>query len=322
MAGRPRQPVTPPPGGALIESFLEMMAAERNAAANTLESYRRDLVDFAGFLARRGGLLAKATAEDIAAYLAALEAAGLAATTAARRLSALRQFHRFIAGEGTRPDDPSAAIAGPRRGRRLPKYLDEGQVEALIAAAAAATRTAGESDITAARLYALVECLYATGLRVSELVGLPLAALAHDPRFLLVRGKGGRERLVPLSLPARAALGRWLELRPKAVPPRQAPFVFPAATRTGFMTRQHFAQLLKGLAGQAGLDPAAVSPHVLRHAFASHLLAHGADLRAVQSMLGHADISTTEIYTHVLDERLRALVQGHHPLARKGRPGS
>ncbi len=321
MAGRPRRTASlPPMGAALIERFLEMMAAERNAAANTLDSYRRDLADFAGFLGRRGGALGAASAADVTAYLDELQAAGAATATAARRLSALRQFHRFVLSEGVRADDPSAAVAGPRRGRRLPKYLDEDQVGALLAAAAAAVQ--GGGGTAALRTHALLECLYASGLRVSELVGLPLAALAHDPRFVLVRGKGGRERLVPLSLPARAALEAWLVLRPKGLPARQAPFVFPAATRSGHMTRQHFGQVLKRLAGLAGLDPAAVSPHVLRHAFASHLLAHGADLRAVQSMLGHADIATTEIYTHVLDERLRALVQGHHPLARKPPPGA
>nr|WP_233559955.1 site-specific tyrosine recombinase XerD [Oleomonas cavernae] len=302
----------------LIETFLEMMTAERNAAANTIASYRRDLADYAGFLVRQGRTLGQAAPEDVEAYFASVEGRGLKPATAARRLSALRQFHRFVLADGVRTDDPTSRIEAPRRGRRLPKYLSEEEVEALLQAAVKGIETAAglSRQRRALRQLALVEMLYATGLRVSELVGLPLAALAHDPRFALVRGKGGRERLVPLSQPARAALSRWLEVRPAALLPKQAKWLFPAGTATGHMTRQHFAQGMKALAIEAGIEPERVSPHVLRHAFASHLLAHGADLRVVQTLLGHADISTTEIYTHVLDEKLRTLVNRHHPMAK------
>ncbi|RJF90011.1 site-specific tyrosine recombinase XerD [Oleomonas cavernae] len=295
-----------------------MMTAERNAAANTIASYRRDLADYAGFLVRQGRTLGQAAPEDVEAYFASVEGRGLKPATAARRLSALRQFHRFVLADGVRTDDPTSRIEAPRRGRRLPKYLSEEEVEALLQAAVKGIETAAglSRQRRALRQLALVEMLYATGLRVSELVGLPLAALAHDPRFALVRGKGGRERLVPLSQPARAALSRWLEVRPAALLPKQAKWLFPAGTATGHMTRQHFAQGMKALAIEAGIEPERVSPHVLRHAFASHLLAHGADLRVVQTLLGHADISTTEIYTHVLDEKLRTLVNRHHPMAK------
>lgn len=319
--GRPPGPPAFQPKGedaALLDAFLEMMVAERGAAANTVSSYRRDLLDFAAFLATRGTGLARATTGDVEAYFAQGQSLALKPSTAARRLSALRQFHRFALSDGVRADDPTSRIASPRQGRRLPKYLSEAEVEALLSIAAAALGTAAgrAGEKRRMRFLALLEILYATGLRVSELVGLPLAALAHDPRFVLVRGKGGRERMVPLSEPARAAIARWLKLRPAGLLPKQARFLFPAGTATGHMTRQHFAQGLKVLAGEAGIDPARVSPHVLRHAFASHLLAHGADLRVVQTLLGHADISTTEIYTHILDEKMRALVNRHHPMAR------
>jgi integrase/recombinase XerD len=318
--GRPPK-AAPSLGGeadSLIETFLEMMTAERNAAANTIASYRRDLGDYAGFLVGQGRTLGQATPEDVEAYFASVEGQGLKPATAARRLSALRQFHRFVLADGMRTDDPTSRIEAPRRGRRLPKYLSEDEVEALLQVAVKGIETAAglSRQRRALRQLALVEMLYATGLRVSELVGLPLAALAHDPRFALVRGKGGRERLVPLSEPARAALGRWLEVRPAALLPKQAKWLFPAGTATGHMTRQHFALGMKALAIEAGIEPERVSPHVLRHAFASHLLAHGADLRVVQTLLGHADISTTEIYTHVLDEKLRTLVNRHHPMAK------
>lgn len=319
--GRPKAvPAYVPQGAeaALIEGFLEMMAAERNAAANTIASYRRDLIDYAAFLAGRGQALDRAGADQVAAYFESVEGRGLKPSTAARRLSALRQFHRFALSDGLRPDDPTSRIEAPRQGRRLPRYLSEDEVEAMLRIAAdALTGTAGPSrEKRAIRFLALLEILYATGLRVTELVGLPLSALTHDPRFVLVRGKGGRERLVPLSDPARAAIARWLGFRPKGLLPKQAKWLFPAGTATGHMTRQHFAQGLKALAIEAGIEPERVSPHVLRHAFASHLLAHGADLRVVQTLLGHADISTTEIYTHILDEKLRTLVNRHHPMAR------
>ncbi|MFA5121561.1 site-specific tyrosine recombinase XerD [Zavarzinia sp.] len=319
--GRPKVvPAFAPRGrtAALIDGFLEMMAAERGAAANTLAAYRRDLTDYAFFLERQGRSLDAAAAEDVEAYFASVEGRGLKPSTAARRLSALRQFHRFALSDGIRTDDPTSRIEAPRQGRRLPKYLSEEEVERLLGLAADGLgKAAGKSgEKRRMRFLALLEILYATGLRVSELVGLPLAALAQDPRFVLVRGKGGRERLVPLSDPARSAIARWLKLRPVGLLPKQAKFLFPAGTATGHMTRQHFAQGLKALAAEAGLDPARVSPHVLRHAFASHLLAHGADLRVVQTLLGHADISTTEIYTHILDEKLRTLVNRHHPMAK------
>lgn len=309
------------PGGRaadVIDAFLEMMAAERNAARNTLAAYRTDLIDYAAFLAKQGGSIDRAGPEDVEAYFASVEGRGLKPSTAARRLSALRQFHRFSLDDGLRTDDPTSRIEAPRRGRRLPKYLTEDEVEAMLRIAAEAlTDPAGRArEQRVARFMALLEILYATGLRVSELVGLPLSALAQDPRFVLVTGKGGRERMVPLSDPARAAIARWLGFRPKGLLPKQAKFLFPAGTATGHMTRQHFAQGLKALAIEAGIEPTRVSPHVLRHAFASHLLAHGADLRVVQTLLGHADISTTEIYTHILDEKLRSLVNRHHPMAR------
>ena len=320
---RGRPPATPahvpkPAEAALIEAFLEMMAAERNAATNTIAAYRRDLLDYAAFLSRRGGALDTAGPDSVEAYFAAVEGQGLKPSTAARRLSALRQFHRFALSDGIRADDPTSRVEAPRQGRRLPKYLSEDEVEAMLKIAAAAlSDPAGPSrEKRVVRFLALLEILYATGLRVSELVGLPLAALAQDPRFVLVTGKGGRERMVPLSEPARAAIARWLTLRPKGLLPKQARFLFPAGTASGHMTRQHFAQGLKALAIEAGIEPSRVSPHVLRHAFASHLLAHGADLRVVQTLLGHADISTTEIYTHILDEKLRGLVNRHHPMAR------
>ncbi len=302
-----------------VESFLEMLAAERGAAANTLAAYAHDLKDFAGFLARRGCAVHRAGAVDLRAYLGQMVDAGLAPRSAARRLSTLRQFHRFLFGEGLRADDPTVALDSPRQGRSLPKVLSEAEVEGLLAAAHARPGAGG------ARLVALLELLYATGLRISELVELPAAAAARDPRVLIVKGKGGKERMVPLSEPARGALKQYRAAAATAKPgpragaaawrARTGKWLFPSRGAAGHLTRQRVAQLLKELAVTAGIDPAKVSPHVLRHAFASHLLDHGADLRAVQKMLGHADISTTQIYTHVLDARLKALVRDHHPLA-------
>ena len=302
-----------------------MLAAERGAAANTLEAYARDLKDFAGFLARRGRAAHQAGVADLRAYLGQLVDAGLAPRSAARRLSTLRQFHRFLFGEGLRADDPTAGLDSPRQGRSLPKVLSEAEVEDLLAAARLRPGAEG------VRLTALLELLYATGLRVSELVELPAAAAARDPRVLIVKGKGGKERMVPLSEPARDALkahrmaalgpsgcGAGAEAQPAQADQaaaRARKWLFPSRGAAGHLTRQRVAQLLKELAVAAGIDPARVSPHVLRHAFASHLLDHGADLRSVQKMLGHADISTTQIYTHVLDARLKALVRDHHPLA-------
>jgi integrase/recombinase XerD len=302
-----------------VEAFLEMMVAERGASANTLAAYRRDLLDFGRWLAARGRAVDQAEAGDLADYLKALGRAGMAPTTTARRLSAIRQFHRFLFGEGARADDPSAHTDGPRRGRRLPKILGEDEVGALLAAARQRSGAGG------LRLVALLELLYGGGLRVSELVGLPYAAVARDTGFLIVRGKGDKERLVPLTDAARAALEAYKAVRAAHIGTRAgatSPWLFPAAGGRHHLTRQRFGQMLKELALEAGLDPARLSPHVLRHAFATHLIDHGADLRAVQQMLGHADISTTQIYTHVLEDRLAAVVREHHPLARPRRRAS
>ncbi len=294
-----------------LDAFLEMMAAERGAARHTLDAYRRDLSDFSAFLARRGTGLARAAADDIRAYLAALADCGLKPATTARRLAAIRQYCRFLFLEGSRGDDPSAQIDRPRQGRRLPKLLTVDEVEALLAAARAKEGPDG------LRLTALLELFYATGLRVSELVGLPLSALAPDRSVLTVRGKGDKERMVPIGGAGREALAAWLAVRPYYVlGPGRARWLFPSRGQGGHLTRQRAAQLLKALAPEAGLDAERISPHVLRHAFASHLVANGADLRAVQAMLGHADIATTQIYTHVQAERLAAVVTQHHPLAR------
>jgi len=307
-SGRRAAPAAVP---ATVESFLEMMVAERGASANTLDAYGRDLADAAAWLAGRGQALDAAGVEDLRAYLAAAEAAGVAPRTAARRLSALRQFYRFLYAEGRRGDDPTAVLDAPRRGRPLPKILSEAEVDALLAAARARPGPEG------LRLVCLLELLYATGLRVSELVGLPYAAVARDPRVLIVRGKGGKERMVPLTEAAGDAIRTYKAVRSAFMPPRAtSPHLFPSRAAEGHLTRRRFGQLLDETAMAAGLDPARVSPHVLRHAFATHLLDHGADLRSVQQMLGHADISTTQIYTHVLAERLRALVEAHHPLGR------
>ena len=297
-----------------VEAFLEMMAAERGAARLTLAAYRNDLADLAGFLARRGVAVENADAAALHDYVAASGSRRLAPRTLARRLSAMRQFFRFLVSDGTRQDDPTAGLDTPRLGRPLPKILGETEVGRLIAAAAL---WPGEEGV---RLRCILELLYATGLRVSELVGLPLAAVQRDPRVLLVRGKGGKERIVPLSEPARAATAEWLDHRSRLLP-RDKPsrWLFPSRGAAGHLTRQRCGQLLKELAVAAGLDPARLSPHVLRHAFASHLLDHGADLRSVQQMLGHADIATTQIYTHVESERLRRLVETAHPLARRPR---
>ncbi|MBX6323804.1 MAG: tyrosine recombinase [Rhodospirillaceae bacterium] len=298
-----------------VESFFEMLAAERNAARNTLEAYRRDLADFAAFLARRGRTLPKADAAAIRAYLAALNGLDLSTRTVARRLSALRQYYRFLAGEGLRGDDPCAEIDSPRLGRMLPKVLAPDEAVRL-------TEAEGGDAAGTARLRALVELLYGAGLRASELVGLPLAAARRAGRVLIVRGKGGKERMVPLNPAARAALARYLDHRAAFLPRdgkggrRPSPWLFPSRGATGHLTRQRLGQLLKAAAAAAGLDPRRLSPHVLRHAFATHLLEGGADLRSVQQMLGHADIATTQIYTHVARDRMKSLVRDHHPLAR------
>lgn len=287
------------------DSFLEMMAAERGAAINTLDAYSRDLEDFDGFLTCAGLALHEADTEAIRDYIGDLKDRGMAARTAARRLSCIRQFYKFLFAEGVRKDDPSSVIDSPKLGRPLPKYLSEDEVSRLLDAARAMEGEAG------VRAIALMELLYATGLRVSELVGLPLAAAGRDAPSLIVRGKGGKERLVPLGEPARLALTAWRQIRT----PKGSKYLFPGDGESGHVTRAWFAMLLSQLALTADIDRRRVSPHVLRHSFASHLLAHGADLRSVQQMLGHADIATTQIYTHVLDEKLKGLVNQHHPLA-------
>ena len=293
-----------------VDTFLEMLAAERGAASNTLQAYRRDLADFSAFVAARGRLPEDADGTAVRDYLAHLSGAGMAPSTSARRLSALRQFFRFLYADGLRDDDPCATIDSPRQGRPLPRHLSEDEVEQLLAAARRRGGAAGT------RLVALLEVLYATGLRVSELVGLPRSALSRDSQMLIVRGKGGKERMIPLGDAAAEALAAYGAVRGEfAAKGRESPWLFPSRSRDGHLTRARFAQMLKVVALEAGLDAARVSPHVLRHSFASHLLAHGADLRALQQMLGHADIATTQIYTHVLDERLKALVARAHPLA-------
>lgn len=296
-----------------LDSFLEMLAAERNASPHTLRAYRRDLESFAAFLAKRGCDIARGESDDVRAYLVRLAERGMSARSTARHLSSLRQFHRFLVIEGVREDDPLAAVDGPRLGRPLPKILSEDEVRRLIAAAAELP------ELERIRLVAILETLYAAGLRVSELAALPLAALARDGRVLTVRGKGDKERMVPLSPPARAAIEAWRAVRQHSLPEgRTSPFMFPSRGASGHITPARIAQLLKALAPRAGLNPRRLSPHVLRHAFASHLVDRGADLRSVQQMLGHADIATTQIYTHVAGDRLQRLVQESHPLAKAG----
>ncbi|MCU0856393.1 MAG: site-specific tyrosine recombinase XerD [Rhodobacteraceae bacterium] len=302
---------------ARISAFLDARAAELGAARNTRLAYGRDLKDFAGWLARRGAGFATATQADVEAYLVGCEAEGLSRATRARRLSAIRQLFRFAFEEGWRTDNPAIRIPGPGKDRRLPKTLTVPEVDGLIAAA---RRHGRERDRV--RNTCLLELLYATGMRVSELVELPVSAARGDPAMLLVRGKGDKERMVPLSPPARAALAAWLRVRDEAEEAGRARglapsrHLFPSKGSTGHLTRHRFYLLVKALAAEAGIDPDKVTPHTLRHAFATHLLANGADLRVIQTLLGHADVSTTEIYTHVLHERLSELVLTHHPLAR------
>jgi len=303
-------------GAAWADAFLEMMAVERAAAKNTLNAYRRDLADAAEFLKGRGGL-GGAAAEDVEAYFGELGRRGLSPATASRRRAALRQFYRFVLGEGWRTDDPSRRVDAPKKGRPLPKLVSRGEIEAMIAAA-----LTDEDKARGLRLACLIEVVYAAGLRVSELTGLTLQAVARDPAFLMVRGKGGKDRLAPLNAPARTAIKAYLEvrsdfLRPGPKGPIDSPWLFPSRTgAAGRLTPARFAQMLNECAMKAGVDPARVSPHVFRHAFATHLLEGGADLRAVQTLLGHADIATTQIYTHVASDRLRETVLTKHPLAR------
>jgi integrase/recombinase XerD len=301
---------------AWIELFLDMIAAERGGAKNTLAAYARDLADFSAELGKAGRTIAGASTDDLRGYLGSLARRRFAASSVGRRLSAIRQLYRFLYAEGHRADDPSAVIEGPKRNRALPKVLSIAEVDRLLAQARADMGQADQGApkrLRAARLACLIEVLYATGLRVSELIALPISAAERNARMLTVRGKGNKERLVPLNEAAKKAMAEYLALLSSANGVRETKWLFPSFGRTGHLTRQHFARELKALAAAAGLRQ--VSPHVLRHAFASHLLHNGADLRVVQTLLGHADISTTQIYTHVLEERLKSLVRDLHPLA-------
>lgn len=302
-----------------LDAFLDMLAAERGAALNTRDAYCRDLTDYCAFLVARNADALTANGEDLRAYVASLAGRSLSSATAARRVSALRQFHKFLFVEKIRADDPAATLEGPRKPRSAPGVMSVAEVDRLLAVSREGLddpKRPLRERLRAARLYALLETLYATGLRVSELMSLPKSAARVREAFILVRGKGGRERLTPLTDRAKMALSAYRDLLEAGAPVLSAgPFLFPADSESGHLTRQAFARDLKTLAGAAGLSAAQVHPHALRHAFASHLLQNGADLRIVQELLGHADISTTQIYTHVLDERMRAMVRDLHPLA-------
>jgi integrase/recombinase XerD len=313
----------------LVSLFLDMLAAEQGAGPNTLDAYRRDLEDFSQFLLGAGNSLATAETQALRDYLADLDTRGFKSSSVARRLSAMRHLFRFLLNEQIRSDDPAAILSGPKRGRGLPKVLSIADVDRLLARAKAlseAPETTAPQRLRAMRLYCLLEVLYATGLRVSELVTLPRAAARRDARMIVVRGKGGKERLVPLNEVSRQAMADYLAATEASAAGKLAvgkkaatgsKWLFPSFGESGHLTRQHFARDLKELAASAGLAPRLVSPHVLRHAFASHLLHNGADLRIVQTLLGHTDISTTQIYTHVVEERLKSLVRDLHPLAEK-----
>lgn len=302
----------------LVELFLDMQAAERGAGPNTLAAYRNDLADLAAHLRSQGRGIANAETEDLRGFLVSLSERGLKASSVARRLSALRQLFRFLYAEGKRADDPAAVLEGPKRGRSLPKVLSIAEVDRLLSEASACAEDASQAPavrLRAARLLCLLEVVYATGLRVSELVALPASAARRDQRMLVVRGKGGKERLVPLNKAAKRAMADYLALREGGEGKTPSKWLFPSFGAQGHLTRQHFARELKALGARCGITAERLSPHVLRHAFASHLLHNGADLRVVQTLLGHADISTTQIYTHVLEERLKTLVRDLHPLA-------
>jgi integrase/recombinase XerD len=308
----------------LINLFLDMIAAEQGAGPNTLDAYRRDLTDFSEFLARSGQNFARAETQGLRDYLADLDGRGFKSSSVARRLSAMRHLYRFLLNERIRSDDPAAILSGPKRGRGLPKVLSISDVDRLLTHAKAlgeVPEATAPQRLRAMRLYCLLEVLYATGLRVSELVTLPRAAARHDARMIVVRGKGDKERLVPLNETSRQAMTDYLAAMEALKPAKQGAaspkWLFPSFGESGHLSRQHFARDLKQLAAAAGLAPRLVSPHVLRHAFASHLLHNGADLRIVQTLLGHTDISTTQIYTHVVEERLKSLVRDLHPLAEK-----
>lgn len=301
--------------GAVIDTFLEMMSAERGAALNTLEAYRRDLEDTALILSAQSETLFSASLSGIRSVMRDLAKRQFAASSQSRHLSSLRQFYKFLYAEGMRGDDPTATIDAPRRERGLPKILDAGQVGKMLDLGEAQALAEPSNASAAKRLYAMVETLYATGLRVSELVALPVTAARADRQYILLKGKGGKERIVPLSQKSKTALSAWLKVRSLNSSSVDSPWLFPANSDTGYVARQVFARELKSLGARAGIASHLLSPHVMRHAFASHLLQNGADLRIVQELLGHADISTTQIYTHVLSERLQKLVEDHHPLA-------
>jgi integrase/recombinase XerD len=308
------------------DAFLDMLASERGAAANTLDAYRRDLTAFLDAMARTGTALDAVQPADVTAHLRQLDDEGLGAASRTRKLSALRQFFKFLVAEDVIEEDPTYGLHSPRQAARLPKTLSVAEVDRLLATARSRTANVkGREYVRALRLHALLELLYATGMRVTELVTLPRTVLAGDDRVFTITGKGGRERLVPLNTSARTALARYLDVgRDPAdglAPMLKTKWLFPSRGAEGHLTRQRFAQELKELSADADLDPERVSPHVLRHAFASHLLDRGADLRSLQQLLGHADISTTQIYTHVLEERLRQLVLDHHPLAKAAAQG-
>ncbi|TIX92613.1 site-specific tyrosine recombinase XerD [Rhizobium sp. P44RR-XXIV] len=307
-----------------LESFLEMMSAERGAAVNTLQSYERDLEDLHGFLSERSVRMTDAGPSDLGAYLSGLATQGFKPSSQARRLSAMRQFYKFLYAEGLRTDDPTGILDAPKKGRPLPKTMGVDDVTRLLTQAEQEAAADGPDQLQRLRMLVLLELLYATGMRVSELVSLPAKVLDHEGRFLIIRGKGNKERLVPLSQSAISALKAYGRLQTElAANAKQSapesPWLFPSASQQGYLARQVFARDLKDLAIRAGLTPSLISPHVMRHAFASHLLANGADLRVVQELLGHSDISTTQIYTHVLEERLHQLVQTHHPLAKQAK---
>jgi len=303
----------PADGAGLIENFLDMMSSERGASANTLAAYRRDLLDFGASLARAGRTFRSANAADVKRYVASLS--GMAVATQARRLSALRQLFTFLFSEGIRKDDPTSTIEAPRRERPLPKVLSRSDIETLIAAARE------EDDAESLRLVCILEILYASGLRVSELVNLPLTAARGRSGFLLVMGKGQKERLAPLNKSARVAIKAYLKVRDNFLPKgvKESKYLFPSRSTEGYLTRRRLHQMLKALALKANIDPGKLSPHVLRHAFATHLVEGGADLRSVQTLLGHADIATTQIYTHVASDRLREVMLAAHPLAKPKR---
>lgn len=323
---RTRSSASQPSDAKLTGLFLDMLAAEQGAGPNTLDAYRRDLTDFSEFLDRVGHTFADAETQVLRDYLADLDTRGFKSTSVARRLSAMRHLYRFLLNERIRSDDPAAILSGPKRGRGLPKVLSIADVDRMLRRAkelSEAEEASPSKRLRALRLYCLLEVLYATGLRVSELVALPRSAAKRDARMIVVRGKGNKERLVPLNEASRQAMADYLSATEAAKTEKKkdslaaAKWLFPSFGESGHLTRQHFARDLKELAVASGLQARLVSPHVLRHAFASHLLHNGADLRIVQTLLGHTDISTTQIYTHVVEERLKSLVRDLHPLAEK-----